>query len=146
MYGWGAAPGLFECGGAYDAGNPSCWTHDRVASWFPFNLIMSPNPPVVAAPRSPSGAVLTTPPASGEDAQATVDALLNQQLADQQALNAGQVQSSVWDEIEGGTYQAGESIANAATVAFNWLPWALGGILVFGAVALAAGSPRRYGR
>ncbi len=121
--------GIFECGGPYEVGNPSCWTHDRVATWFPFNLVMSPNPP-----------------ASGDQAQATVDALLNQQLRDQQALNAGQVQSSYSDLAAGGLYQAGETVGDVASSAFSWLPWVAGGLGLFALVTLTAGGPRRYGR
>ena len=100
----------------------------------------------IAPPPAPTGAILTTPPASGDDAQATVDALLNQQLLDQQALNASQVKSTWIDELEGGVYQGGEAAGKLATVAFNWLPWALGAAGVFALLTLTAGSPRRYGR
>ena len=55
--------------------NPFCWQTVTPAS-------------TVAPPAAPTGDVLTVPPASGEEAQSTVDTLLNQQLTDQQALNA----------------------------------------------------------
>lgn len=61
----------------------------------------------VAPPPAPTGAVLTVPPKDEASAQAVVDGLLNQQLKDQQALNAQNVQSSWTDELAGGTYNAG---------------------------------------
>lgn len=99
----------------------------------------------VAPPGAPSGDLLTTPPASGEQAQATVDALVNQQLLDQQALNSGAVQSSWWDELTGGTYGAAAGAASGLT---SYLPWILGalGLGVFALVAMGGGSARRYGR
>jgi hypothetical protein len=99
----------------------------------------------VAPPPAPTGDVLTVPPASGEEAQATVDTLLNQQLADQQALNAGAVTSSWWDSLTGGTYAAASGAASGFT---SYLPWILGGIgliVVMGGFA-GGGSARRYGR
>lgn len=45
----------------------------------------TPMPPTVKAP---TGEVLTTPPASGEEAQAQVDALIAQQMREWQAANA----------------------------------------------------------
>jgi hypothetical protein len=84
--------------------------------------------------------VLTVPPASGEEAQATVDALLDQQLRDQQALNAAGVQSSWLDRASSQLVAAGDSLSS---------PWLLLGALglgVFALVAVGGGSPRRYGR
>ena len=111
--------------------SPTCWSA----------LVLSP----VAPPPAPTGAALTTPPASGEEAQALVDSLVNQQLADQQALNAGNVQSSWWDSLTGNTYSAASSVASGAT---SMLPWVLGaiGLGIFAIVAIGSGSPRRYGR
>ena len=112
--------------------NPSCWQTVTPAS-------------SVAPPPAPTGDVLTVPPASGEEAQATVDTLLNQQLTDQQTLNAGAVTSSWWDSLTGGTYAAASDAASGVT---SYLPWILGGVglLVFGMVAFGGGSARRYGR
>ena len=108
--------------------NPTCW--------------QTINPPSPVAPvGSPTGSALTVPPASGTDAQATVDTLVNQQLVDQNALNAGAVTSSWWDSITG-------AAGAAATGATSYLPWILGaaGLLVFGFVAFGGGSARRYGK
>ncbi len=98
-------------------------------------------PQVVAPPGAPSGSVLTVPPASGADAQATVDALLNQQLRDQQKLDAAGVSSSWWDSIAGGAYSVGSS----AVGAIPW-GWIAAGVGIFALVAVGGGSPRRYGR
>jgi hypothetical protein len=108
---------------------PSCWNTRNA-------------PSSIAPPRAPGGDVLTVPPASGDDAQAIVDALLNQQLEDQKALNAAGVESTWWDEIAGDASAAGEKVKSA-------FPWLLVGGLALGAFALVAvsgGSPRRYGR
>jgi hypothetical protein len=83
------------------------------------------------------------PPASAADAQATVDALVNQQLVDQQALNAGAVQSTWWDTLTGNTAAAGSGVSNLLSTAF---PWILAGLGVFAMVAMGGGSARRYGR
>ncbi len=144
LRGIGSDAGAFstECGGGLDALNQDCWSNIWGLSWF------APSAPkqVLAPPQAPTGAVLTVPPASAAEAQATVDELLNQQLRDQQALNAAQVRSSVWDETLGGAAIAGDAVTSAVAGAFNWLPWLLGGLGVFAVVALSAGGPRRYGR
>jgi hypothetical protein len=101
-------------------------------------------PSTVAPPGAPTGDVLTVPPASGADAQATVDALVNQQLVDQQALNAGAVQSTWWDTLTGNTYAAGAAVGSAAISPWLWL--GLAGLGVFGLVAMGGGTARRYGR
>lgn len=110
---------------------PACWS------------MLEPSP--LAPPQSPVGDVLTVPPASGEQAQATVDALLNQQLADQQALNASQVSSSWWDSLTGGTYGAVASVASGVA-SFPWVLIGVIGVGMFALVAMSGGSPRRYGR
>jgi hypothetical protein len=105
---------------------PSCWSM----------LQSSPVAPV----GSPTGDALTVPPASGEDAQATVDALVNQQMVDQQALNASQVTSSWWDSVTG-------SVGSAAGSGTNWLLYGVLAVVGIGAlVFMGGGSPRRYGR
>lgn len=102
-----------------------------------------PVPSAVAAPPAPTGSVLTVPPASEGDAQQTVDALLNQQMRDQQAKNAEGVKSTWWDETLGGAYGAGNTLGDSLMAAF---PWILGGVAVLALVAVGGGSPRRYGR
>lgn len=94
----------------------------------------------VAPPGAPTGDLLTTPPASGEEAQATVDALVNQQLTDQQALNAQYVTSSWWDEATG----AVGAVSPSSTT--SWLLYGALGLGVFALVAVGGGGPRRYGR
>ena len=108
------------------------------ACWAPVD---KPVISTIAPVGAPTGDVLTIPPASGEDAQATVDALVNQQMVDQQALNAQSVTSSWWDSLTGGTYAAAAGVT-------SYLPWILGaaGLLVFGFVAFGGGSARRYGK
>lgn len=110
---------------------PVCWTRLQSSA--------------VAPVGAPTGDVLTVPPASGEEAQATVDALVNQQMVDQQALNAQSVTSSLWDTLTGGTYGAA---AGAASGIGSSLPWILGavGLGVFALVAIGGGRPRRYGK
>jgi hypothetical protein len=113
-------------GGIFD---PSCW--------------QTINPPSTVAPvGSPTGSTLTVPPASGTDAQSTVDTLVNQQLVDQNALNAGAVTSSWWDTLTGDAY------ATTSGGLTSYLPWILGGVglLIFGMAAMGGGSARRYGR
>lgn len=116
---------------------PSCWS------------MLEPS--TIAPPRAPTGDVLTLPPASGEEAQATVDALLNQQLRDQQALNAAGVKSSWLDELASGIVDTGDAAAAAGNALLKpggiplWI-WLAGGLGVFALVAVSGGSPRRYGR
>jgi hypothetical protein len=108
--------------------NPYCWQWVDPAS-------------KLAVPPAPTGDVLTVPPASGEQAQATVDALVNQQMVDQQALNASQVTSSWWDEVTGAVGSV------SPTSSTSWLLY--GVLAVVGVIALVSvggGSPRRYGR
>ena len=109
---------------------------------FDYMLHGCPVPSSVAPPGAPGGSGLTLPPASEADAQASVDALTNQQLSDQQALNAAGVQSSWWDSLTGGAYSAGSAVGST----FSWLPWILGGVAVAAVFAVGGGSPRRYGR
>ena len=97
-------------------------------------------PSTLAVPGAPTGSALTTAPASGADAQSTVDTLLNQQLTDQQALNATAVQSSALDQAASGAV----SVASVATSPLLWV--GLLGLGVFALVAMGGGSPRRYGR
>ena len=109
--------------------SPTCWS--------------ALTPSTLAPPGAPTGDTLTVPPASAADAQATVDALVNQQLVDQQALNAGAVQSTWWDTLTGNTAAAGSGVSNLLSTAF---PWILAGLGVFAMVAMGGGSARRYGR
>jgi hypothetical protein len=108
--------------------NPTCW--------------QSLNPPSTVAPvGAPTGSALTVPPASGADAQATIDTLVNQQMTDQQALNAGAVQSSWWDTVTGAV---GSVAPDSGT---SWLMYgvlAIVGVMAF--VSIGGGSARRYGR
>jgi hypothetical protein len=126
-------------------GMGSFWCGTQPASW---EFWCTPNAPVVAPPGAPTGAVLTVPPASGAEAQATVDALVNQQMLDQQALNAQGVQSSTSDVILGSGGAAVTAASAAASSAFSspWLWIGVAGVAAFAVVAIGGGSPRRYGR
>ena len=102
--------------------NSDCWGHS-IPYW---QQAMIPGGSGLAVPAAPTGSVLTTPPANGAEAQATVDALLNEQLAAQQATNAAQVQP-VTD-----VYSVADSVVNAgSSLAFGfsvpWWAWAVGG-------------------
>ncbi len=117
------------------AANPYCWGNS------PDEWALKVRG-VVAPAGVPSGDALTVPPVSGADAQATVDALLNQQLKDQQTLNGQGVDTNwIW-EVEGAGGDAAKKVEST-------VPWMLLGGLALGAFALVAvsgGSPRRYGR
>jgi len=102
------------------------------------------DPPAVGVPPAPTGDVLTVPPASGAEAQATVDALLNQELEAQKAANAAQVKSSWTDRLASGIEDAGDTLLKPGGISL-WI-WLAGGLGVFALVAVTTGSPRRYGR
>lgn len=108
-----------------------------------WDYILHGCPTAIGTPPAPPQSVWTTPPASGADAQSTVDTLLNQQMTAQQAADAAGVQSSWWDSVTGGTYSAGSAAGAALS---SYLPWVLGGLALFAVVAVGGGSPRRYGR
>jgi hypothetical protein len=121
----------------------SDWANCRGwASYFNPGCYFGGPPSNIAPPRAPTGDVLTVPPASGEEAQATIDEILNQQMRDQQALAAGQVKSSWWDSLTGGAYAAGTYSPGGV----SWMVWATLAIGGFALVTLGGGSPRRYGR
>jgi hypothetical protein len=129
--GLGRTPGEDAvCKAAWFGGffSPTCWS--------------ALTPSMVAPPGAPTGDLLTVPPASGADAQATVDALVNQQLIDQQNLNAQGVQSTVLDQAAGGIVSAGSAVAPS----FPWVMLGLLGVGAFALIAVGGGSPRRYGR
>lgn len=83
--------------------------------------------PVVAAPPTPSPAMLAAP-WSGDVAQQQ-QAMLDQQMRDQQALNAAGVATTVGSEIGGGLYNAGQAVAPA-------LPWVGLALVGLGILAL----------
>jgi hypothetical protein len=117
-----------------------------VAYWQKWAGCVDPSAPSAIAPvGAPTGSALTVPPASGADAQATVDALVNQQMIDQQSLNAQGVTSSVSDIILGSGGAAVSAISSAAS-SVPWVWIGVGLAFIFGASALGGGSPRRYGR
>jgi hypothetical protein len=93
-----------------------------------------PPPPVAA----PTGAALTVPPASGEQAAQTVNDLLAQQEAAWQAQNARTMAETA------GNLKNIQQPQNGGVPMWVWI--GLAGIAVFGVVAIGAGSPRRYGR
>jgi len=135
-------PGVYDCSGAVSwLLSSSCWSQTRDQWAAQYAAQLSP----IAPPGAPTGSVLTVPPASGADAQATVDELLNQQLADQQAKNAAGVTSSWWDTLLGAPAAAGGAVASAFTMP-TWAWIGLAGIAAFALVSAGGGSPRRYGR
>lgn len=130
----------------------TCWGRS-LDSWIQLAAANGISTGPIAPPSAPSGDLLTLPPASGESAQQTVDALLNQQTLDQQARNADNVQSNSMWQFASGIVDTGNAIADAAgnLNPANWsLPWgtiALVGVAsVLALAAVGAGSPRRYGR
>ncbi len=121
------------------------------AAW---SWMFPPKDPVVAPPRIPSGAhgeqVFPVPGSSGGVTLPTsgspddvVSEIVDQQLIDQQVLNAGKVQGSVLWDIEGAAARAGDAAVKSVTSPLLWLAVGIG---VFGFVAISAGGPRRYGR
>jgi len=139
--------GLRGMGNVFVDINNSDWAQCRggAAYFNPGCYFMSPKS--IAPPRAPTGDVLTVPPASGEEAQATVDALLDQQARDQQALAASEVSSSWWDRTTGAIYEGAEAVNPFSTKeGVSWLVWAAGGLAIAGLVFAGTGSPRRYGR
>ena len=140
--------------------NWDCWQRAGRAAG---NLIYGQAPPVkvLATPPVPSGAygeqALPAPGSGGGVTLPTtgtpddvISAAVNQQMTDQQAIDASNVQGSwVWD-LEGAAANAGDAAANAAKKAAEsamspWL-WLGLGLGAFALVAVAAGGPRRYGR
>jgi hypothetical protein len=140
--GFGASPpGVYDCSGPISWYlSSSCWSQPREVWAAAYSKAMSP----IAPPQAPTGDVLTVPPASGADAQATVDALVNQQMADQQAKNAAGVTSSWWDQIVGAPVAAASSLT-PGSIPWGWIIGGVG-LLAFGMVAIGGGSSRRYGR
>jgi hypothetical protein len=109
--------------------NSDCWGHS-IPYW---QQAMIPGGSGLAVPAAPTGSVLTTPPASGADAQATVDALLNEQLAAQQVANAAQVQPvtdiySLFNSATGGMFAGGGGDSTPSPgFSVPWWAWAVGG-------------------
>ena len=102
--------------------NSDCWGHS-IPYW---QQAMIPGGSGLAVPAAPTGSVLTTPPASGAEAQATVDTLLNEQLAAQQAADAAQVQpvTDVYSVVDS-VVNARSSLASGLSV--PWWAWVVGG-------------------
>lgn len=122
------------------SGDPSC----PAPAWW-MNL-WGITDTTVGVPPAPTGSVLTVPPASGAEAQATVDALLAKQLEAQKAANAAGVTSSWIDQLSTGTVDAGQAAKDALTGSIPWLLIGALGLGVFAMVAVGGGSARRYGR
>ena len=105
-----------------------------------WGAIFGYDPQSVAAPGVPDQSLWTVAPVNGQTAQQTVDNIINQQAADQQALDAGLVSSSWWDTVMGG---AGNVISTS-----SWIPVALLGVLAVVVLVpmVSDGGARRYGR
>jgi hypothetical protein len=104
------------------------------------DLVYAPiqQPPVVGAP---TGTAATVAPASGQQAQETINQLLAEQMTAQQAGDAAtvaQTQASL-DAIAASQ----PSLASATNW---WLYIGIAAVAVFALVAMGGGSPRRYGR
>jgi hypothetical protein len=94
----------------------------------------------VLPPAGSSGGV--TLPTSGT-ADDVVTEIVDRQLADQKAIDAANVQGSwIWSAA-GAAANAGDAVTKSIMSPWMWLAVGIG---VFGVVAVAAGSPRRYGR
>jgi hypothetical protein len=155
--------GLFA-GGVF---NKACWCLEwpslcGSADYVAAKVLADPSliaaiqaPPTVGAP---TGAALTTPPANAADAQAEVDAILAQQLADWNAQNAATIAQTKanLDQVAqnqpitcffGTATQADDGTWSCVSSSTNWL---LYGALAVGVLALVSmgggGSARRYGR
>jgi hypothetical protein len=122
LRGIGDTPGAFStaCGGGLDALNPSCWE----TIWGSMTGSTAPASSV-APPPAPTGAALTTPPASEADAAELVQSIANQQAVAQQALNAGQVQSSISDTVLGGASSATTAVTDPFS---SW--WLIGALAI----------------
>jgi hypothetical protein len=119
------------------AGDPSC----PAPSWW-MSLWGITDTSVAVAPAPPQS-VWTVPPASGVDAQATVDTLLNQQLVNQQTANAAGVQSSAVDQAASAVVDTASGVGSF--LSSPWL-WGLLGLGAFALIAVGGDQPRRYGR
>lgn len=129
---------------------PQCWCLDHPSfcsqeqniaarAWADASVYATLKQPPVAA--APTGAALTTPPASGEQAQALADALAAQQVADWQAQNRASMQQT---QVNLDQIAADLEEEKAGP---NWMLY--GGIALAGVLAVSVmggGSPRRYGR
>lgn len=132
-----------QCGGGLDALNPDCWS----GIW-PFSIFVSPKPQVLAPPSVPSGSrgevVLppagssggTTLPTDASQAGNVVQDVVNQQMAAQQQIAAGNVKSSWLDTVEGNLYALGDSVSSV-----NWPLWV--GIGAAGVLGIALMGRRR---
>ena len=108
---------------------PTCW------QW-PKSIIYGdkypapPAPPVVGS-TLPDGSPIPPVPASGEEANATIDAIIAEQKARANAQNL-----SFFQTVQ----------TNLESTGIPWWAWLAGGVGVFALVAVSGGSPRRYGR
>jgi hypothetical protein len=105
-------------------GNSDCWGHS-IPYW---QNVVTPGGSGIAPPPAPTGSVLTTPPANAAEAQATVNELLNQQMAAQQAADASQVQpvTDVYSLLNSAT---GSVLAGSSTTSSGvpWWVWVVAG-------------------
>jgi hypothetical protein len=71
-----------------------------------------------------------------------ISEIVDRQLIDQQAIDAANVKGSALWSIEGAAARAGDSVVSTVSSPLVWLAVGLG---AFALVAVASGSPRRYG-
>lgn len=117
--------------------NAKCWPYP-LSQWQTWNASTYTKTAGVPAD-------LRSPPSDGTEAEATIAALVNQQMVRQQAANAAGVQpvnDFGWHYLPDVSAWGLPSFGD-----MNWWLWiGLGGAALFAMVTMTAGGPRRYGR
>ncbi len=109
---------------------PECWQWTKPIIYG--DKYAAPPMPAVVGSTLPDGSAIPPVPESGPAAEATVQAITDQQIRDTQAQN-----QSFFEELD--------PIVNPPA-GVPWWVWVVGGLGVFALVAGGGGSPRRYGR
>ena len=139
--------GLFA-GGVF---KPECWCLDfpSLCSQADYTAAYEMAHPETIAPvqapppvGSPVGSALIVPPASGESAQQTIDALLTQQMKAWKAQN-----QATMADTQAAIDAVGKQYAQLTSPStWPWYLWLGLGLGVFAVATLGMGGPRRYGR
>lgn len=110
----------------------TCWGQP-LSAWQQLSANINVGTSMAAPPGIPPTNLLTTPPATGTQAQQTVNALVNQQMLDQQSLDATQVQP-----VGGITGWLADIFgSNPNSTGMTWYEIVLlGGLVAVGVVAL----------